>query len=518
MKKTISRTKCARAPIILLLTVIFSNSCETPSELNQVTSARQWFETNLGGQWDALPTVSEISSIDWTNAVANGKSIEVPVRFKGDLAGYVYDGSKSIKGKIHVRLVLWPVSNGYEAVVLEFVHVGGNIPRHLGELNQSKFSGMIRASYGATKKYASLFEQGEQYSYDDEVSMSTGRLQTEACLYFIYENTIHIGTTTLTYLTFELQYCYDITAPQVPLPPEGGGWVLDYSGGGGGGGTQTNFNPGFPTDNPQNGDIFEIEEPNGKVIRYTYYEHTGWKFTFITLPEGLATMYNYPYLFNVPTSIVVTGPDGLQWSFNEAIQSWIGAFPQVVNNIQNPCVRNIANSLTDVEFANQINELINDVFGDTNNKVNVILNEDNTLPSRARTQVTSEGDPFDVTITLNATWLAASSQEYIADVIYHEAIHAYLNATGYSRDQLEQHVEIAENYVLALKAALLELFPDMDEQDATGLSLRGLNDVMEHNPSYWNTLLNDMGYTSHEHLLQETNPFQAGSEGTICPN
>jgi hypothetical protein len=190
--------------------------------------------------------------------------------------------------------------------------------------------------------------------------------------------------------------------------------------------------------------------------------------------------------------------------------------PEVINNIKDPCVKNVASNLTNTSVANRINEIINDVFADTNNKVNLILNEDNTQNVPARTQVTSTGDPFNVTITLNSDMLSNSSQEYIAAIVYHEAIHAYLDQSGYSQNQLEQHVEIAENYISALQDALLELFPSLPTQDAIGLGLRGLGDLMDDNPAYWNNLINGLGYDTNAQLIQDTDAYRNSDTGTAC--
>lgn len=191
--------------------------------------------------------------------------------------------------------------------------------------------------------------------------------------------------------------------------------------------------------------------------------------------------------------------------------------PDVTNNVENECVNSVVANLQNSSLTNRINEVINNVFADNNNTVNLTINEDNSLNATARTQVISF-DPFVVTITINSNSLVNTSQEFIAAVVYHEAIHAYLDQSGYSLSQLEQHVEIATNYIGYLQDAMLDIFPNMSTQDAIGLGLLSLHDMSIGNVGYWNNMIQEMGYSSTQALLDDTQKYLDGSGGTACPN
>jgi hypothetical protein len=196
----------------------------------------------------------------------------------------------------------------------------------------------------------------------------------------------------------------------------------------------------------------------------------------------------------------------------------------ITNNLTTPCLKNIISNLTNKNLANDINIAINKIFNNNSN-TNLIINENPNLTSQntgqpipATTNVTSNGNPFEVTMTLNPTMLKSSSSEYVAATVYHEAMHAYLNTLpDQSRDQLEQHVEMATSYVNWLIGALQEVFPNLNNKTAAGLALRGLGDMMRNNPSYWNSLIQGFEFSNNQELVTLTDSYRdGGNTGTPC--
>ncbi|HEY8938128.1 MAG TPA: hypothetical protein VIM65_23055 [Cyclobacteriaceae bacterium] len=186
----------------------------------------------------------------------------------------------------------------------------------------------------------------------------------------------------------------------------------------------------------------------------------------------------------------------------------------IYNNTYSDCIRHVTDNLINSDLRNDVNTMINTGFGMTSS-TNLTLEEDESLTVPGRTVVTNDSNPLNVTIYLD-TDLKSSSSEYVASVVYHEAIHAYLNANNYSRDQLEQHVEIAENYINQLSKAILEVFPNLAVKDCNGLALRGLKDIMTSNPTYFNDLIHKYNFSSVEEITSLTDGYRNGTKGTAC--
>ncbi len=128
-------------------------------------------------------------------------------------------------------------------------------------------------------------------------------------------------------------------------------------------------------------------------------------------------------------------------------------------------------------------------------------------------------------ITLNRNVLDFSSKEYIAITIYHEVLHAYLEAyfpTIGTFDPNTQHHQYMANQCVDYMAAMLQqLFPNLSNTDATALSWQGLNGnfkfkngVVEPN-SYWNQLPE----ATRINYINRNNQFKTGKlngTGTQC--
>jgi hypothetical protein len=185
----------------------------------------------------------------------------------------------------------------------------------------------------------------------------------------------------------------------------------------------------------------------------------------------------------------------------------------IYNNIGTPCLNSLASTLIDANLKNEIALSLSSIFG-VSTSSNLTIEEDANLSVPGRTQVTSVQNPFNVTIWINSN-LVNASKEYSAAVIYHESLHAFINASdGTYLSQLEQHVEIAEKYVIVLRDALIEVFPNLSIKDANGLALSGLRDVMTNNPPYFNTLITRLGFANVSELNSLNDSYKNKTKGT----
>ena len=86
-----------------------------------------------------------------------------------------------------------------------------------------------------------------------------------------------------------------------------------------------------------------------------------------------------------------------------------------------------------------------------------------------------------------------------------------------SYNKMDQHYEIAQNYISWIQEVLMQSFPNITKEDAGGLSVRFLADVNRDNPDCFNELIVELGYESLEELVEKTDQYRDGQKGTKCP-
>ncbi|AMR31572.1 hypothetical protein A0256_09115 [Mucilaginibacter sp. PAMC 26640] len=160
---------------------------------------------------------------------------------------------------------------------------------------------------------------------------------------------------------------------------------------------------------------------------------------------------------------------------------------------------------------NKINSLITSVF-ENSTKMNLNFIDVSTLPSYADGFTDPNGGIIDVrlnvTVQLDLNHLPNYSQEYIARVIMHESLHAYLMASG-TADRL-QHEDMAIKYVTQMALALQQMFPGLSDVEAKNVSLGGL----QFTDTFANTIKNDLSLTGS---FDSTNlAYSVGPKGKRC--
>jgi len=120
---------------------------------------------------------------------------------------------------------------------------------------------------------------------------------------------------------------------------------------------------------------------------------------------------------------------------------------------------------------------------------------------------------FTADIKLNANTLSTASKEYIAATIMHEVIHAYLTLYG-TNGSLNQHTDMATNYLSIMAIDLKLLYPGITEEDATALSWGGLGETQ-----LWKDLVRDHPDQANK-IVDINNQYKnaTGTKGTRCVN
>ncbi|QEM13998.1 hypothetical protein [Mucilaginibacter rubeus] len=183
----------------------------------------------------------------------------------------------------------------------------------------------------------------------------------------------------------------------------------------------------------------------------------------------------------------------------------------ITNNVKNPCLRSMVDQTIVSGVSTQINSLIKGVFGESTT-INLAFEDVNTLPSYADgATLPNDGivnGALDASIQLNVNLLPNYSQEYIARVIMHEALHAYMDSQGIVAD--EQHESMIINYVSKMASSLRVMFPNLTEVDAKNLSLGGL----QLTDSFRTQIQNDMKLSGDFAAINSA--YSVGSLGTRC--
>ena len=107
----------------------------------------------------------------------------------------------------------------------------------------------------------------------------------------------------------------------------------------------------------------------------------------------------------------------------------------IINELENPCAKALVDKAPNL--ANDIATLLNNTFG-TNDNINITFrnkslgNTTDVAETDCKGTISSENrhtyHTLDCDVTLNDDVIKGASQEYILATIYHEVIHAYLNA------------------------------------------------------------------------------------------
>ncbi|WP_162429145.1 hypothetical protein [Mucilaginibacter sp. 14171R-50] len=196
----------------------------------------------------------------------------------------------------------------------------------------------------------------------------------------------------------------------------------------------------------------------------------------------------------------------------------------IINKVKDPCLKAMVDATIQKDINFYINESMKSIF---NQNTDFNIDFADAGPSNfisptddGKTDVTHAGfgnvtlpdgskklvlNTMDLTITLNSN-LGNSSKEYITASIMHEAFHAYLT---YSQTIVNQHLDMARNYINSMATQLQAMYPNLSPVDAKALAWGGL----EREAGILYTNLN----TTEKNIISSTNAlYKNGTYGQPC--
>lgn len=188
--------------------------------------------------------------------------------------------------------------------------------------------------------------------------------------------------------------------------------------------------------------------------------------------------------------------------------------PSVDNLVDDPCLHSTVDVVISRDCQNKITTFINNTFANSNTFNLEFVDMPNHPTRDAVCDVRGILlDRFTATITLYNNQLNSASQEYIAATILHEVVHAWIEYSyPNTSDQINQHNLMASSWRFeAMKTALMEIFPNLGEQDAIDLTWGG---------NYQTTAFMTKPPTEQQQIIDRNNQFKnhtPNGPGTPCP-
>ena len=105
--------------------------------------------------------------------------------------------------------------------------------------------------------------------------------------------------------------------------------------------------------------------------------------------------------------------------------------------------------------------------------------------------------------------MGSASKEYIAATILHEVVHAWIDYKFTNPiDNAHQHSLMAgTNRFNLMRSALLEMYPNMNSQDATDLTWGGLYNTIE---------FSNLTPAERDRIIQTNSNYKNNTKGTHC--
>lgn len=206
---------------------------------------------------------------------------------------------------------------------------------------------------------------------------------------------------------------------------------------------------------------------------------------------------------------------------------------QFVTNTINtnfPCLVNAFNTVTEPRLTNCLYQLYVDTYVGENKVHNLeILSgsplvDQNNNPVESKSRV-KPGDPNTYQIALNEDFGTEFTQEYWSSIILHEMVHGFIQKNSLNFTATSQfhssHQTMLMIWANDIKAALIDSYPNMTEQDALCLAIIGMsdmltddvNDTFRHDMTQWM----EQFYNVDANLLGSTREaYRNGTKGILC--
>jgi hypothetical protein len=193
----------------------------------------------------------------------------------------------------------------------------------------------------------------------------------------------------------------------------------------------------------------------------------------------------------------------------------------VHNDVTDPCVKNMIAQVTQKNLVNSIANTFNTIFG-TSTTYNIDFVQVPTIADTSAAQTSSpvvySSGGMDITISFNESIMSGASQEYIAETIFHEVLHANLYGGSTIVGPRMQHIDIAQNYIESERTALQGIFPNLTSSDAYAMILSGLGELYKSDPNYYSQLVSNYsqyGITINN-IVSTTTQYKTNQLGTGC--
>ncbi|HZK63205.1 MAG TPA: hypothetical protein VFC34_03615, partial [Puia sp.] len=153
----------------------------------------------------------------------------------------------------------------------------------------------------------------------------------------------------------------------------------------------------------------------------------------------------------------------------------------------NSCFFAALNKIVTGGFKSQLTSIFLNTF-ENSTQLDVIVGQKPYIggaAEAAHTFSTISGDYFKAQIWISSTVLANASQEFVSETIFHESIHAYLDATG-TESAVVEHIAMLTGWVDCELAALQGEYNSLSLHDALCLILGGFGDTDYLDPTMYN--------------------------------
>lgn len=178
---------------------------------------------------------------------------------------------------------------------------------------------------------------------------------------------------------------------------------------------------------------------------------------------------------------------------------------------EKPCIKNAAQNAVSADFANEITNLINEIFQEKEDyrlEIESYDLGDNSLDGFHTFSTASSNNSYGTFSVVINSILENSSKEYITATIFHEFLHAYLGYLnlGNFLSESQEHEEMAVEYIGVLSKILVERY-GVRKTDAMALAWGGLQGTQSYSKKS-STEKNDIG------LINQA--YKNGQKGTKC--
>lgn len=189
------------------------------------------------------------------------------------------------------------------------------------------------------------------------------------------------------------------------------------------------------------------------------------------------------------------------------------------NSLRTPCFSSVFQSQENAGLKNDLTNIFINTFTSSVD-INLYIGEMPTLPGNADAQthiLVKNADLIAITITLNDAALKNASKEFIAETIFHESIHAYLDANTTIYTEMQQHCTMIESYLDCELSALQEVFPTLSSHDGLCMIIGGMEDIQEYDSDTLNQILMHYNLTLTD-VINTNQQYKSGTLGTTCGN